>query len=70
LTDTPHAITYASVVSRELVRIASTLTALNDLEVKMADTDNAYLPAPITDKVWCILGPESGEDAGKKALIV
>jgi hypothetical protein len=52
------------------VRIVSNLTALNDLEVKMADTDNAYLTAPITEKVWCILGPEFGEDAGKKALIV
>ena len=36
-TDTPHAMTYASVVSRESVRIALTLAALNDLEVKMAD---------------------------------
>jgi hypothetical protein len=69
-TDTPHAMTYASVVSRESVRIALTLTALNDLEVKMADTANAYLMAPITEKVWCILGPEFGEDAGKKELIV
>jgi hypothetical protein len=30
-TDTPHAMTYASVVSRESVRIALTLSALNDL---------------------------------------
>jgi hypothetical protein len=28
------------------------------------------LTAPITEKVWCIVGPEFGEDAGKKALIV
>jgi hypothetical protein len=68
--DTPHTITYASVVSRELVRIAFTLAALNDLENKMADIDNAYLTAPLTEKVWCIFGPEFGEDAGKKALIV
>jgi hypothetical protein len=68
-TDTPHAMTYASGVSRESVRIAQTLAALNDLEVKMADIENAYLTAPITEQVWCILGPEFGEDAGKKALI-
>jgi hypothetical protein len=36
-TDTPHAMAYASVVSRESVRIALTLAALNDLDVKMAD---------------------------------
>jgi hypothetical protein len=33
--------TYASVVSRESVRITLTLDALNDLNVKMADIENA-----------------------------
>jgi hypothetical protein len=55
-TDTPHAMTYASVVSRESVRVAPTLAALNDLDVKMADIENAYLMAPITEKVWTVLG--------------
>jgi hypothetical protein len=62
--------TYASVVSRELVRIALTLAALNDLEVKTADIDNAFLTAPIREKIWCTLGPEFGEDAAKRAIIV
>jgi hypothetical protein len=52
------------------VRIALTLSALNDLDVKMADIENAYLMAPITEKVWTRLGPEFGDDAGKHALIV
>jgi hypothetical protein len=69
-TDTPHAMTYASVVSKKYVRIALTLAALNDLDVKMADIENAYLTAPITEKVWTVLGPEFGYDAGKRALIV
>jgi hypothetical protein len=69
-TDNPHAMTYASVVSRESVIIALTLASLNDLDVKMADIENAYLPAPITEKVWTVLGPEFGDDAGKRALIV
>jgi hypothetical protein len=56
-TYTPHAMTYASVVSRELVKIALTLAALNDLDVNMADIENAYLTAPITEKVWTVLGP-------------
>ena len=33
-TEAPATLTYASVVSRETVRIALTLAALNDLEVK------------------------------------
>jgi hypothetical protein len=69
-TDTPHAMTYASVVSRESVRIALTLAALNDMDVKMADIENTYLTAPITEKVWSVLGPEFGDDSGKRALIV
>jgi hypothetical protein len=69
-TDTPYAMTYASVVSRESVRIALTLAALNDLDVKMADIENAYLTAPITEKVWTVLVPEFGDDAVKRALIV
>jgi hypothetical protein len=68
--DTPHAMTYASVVSKESVRTALTLAVLNDLDVNMADIENAYLTAPITEKVWTVLGPEFGDDAGKCALIV
>jgi hypothetical protein len=67
---TSATMTYASAVSRESVRIALTLAALNDLEVKTADIENAYLTAPIGEKIWCTLGPEFGEDAGKRAIIV
>ena len=70
MTDTPASTTYASVVSRESVRIALTIAALNDLEVKTADIKNAYLTAPVTEKVWTVLGPEFGLDCGKKALVV
>jgi hypothetical protein len=62
--------TYASVVSRESVRVALTLAALNDVDVKMADIENAYLMAPLTEKVWTVLVPEFGDDVGKRALIV
>jgi hypothetical protein len=57
MADTPHAMTFTSVVSRESVRIALTLAALNDVDVKMADIENAYLTAPLTEKVWTVLGP-------------
>jgi hypothetical protein len=62
--------TYARVVSRESVRIALALAALNDVDVKMADIENAYMKAPITEKVWTVLGTEFGNDDGQRALIV
>jgi hypothetical protein len=37
--------------------IVITLDALNDLDVKMAEIENAYLTAPITERVWTVLGP-------------
>jgi len=67
--DPPH-MTYASVVSCETVRIALTLAALNGLEVKTSDIQNAYLTAPCAEKIWTILGAEFGMDAGQKALVV
>jgi hypothetical protein len=62
--------TYAIFVSRESVRSALTLAELNDLDVMMGDIENAHLTAPITEKVWNVIGPEFGEDAGKRARIV
>jgi hypothetical protein len=70
MTKAPPTITYASVVSRETVRLALTIAALNDLDVKVGDVLNAYITAPITKKVWTILGSEFGPDAGKSAIIV
>jgi hypothetical protein len=44
--------------------------ALNDLDDKMADIENAYLMTPITEKIWTVLGPEFVDDFGKRSLIV
>ena len=46
MTDTPASLTYSSVVSRESVRIALLLAALNGLDVKTCDIGNVYLNAP------------------------
>ena len=70
LTEAPKTMTYASVVSRESVRIALTLAALNDLEVKSADIQNAYLTAPCREKICIRVGDEFGEDSGRLAIIV
>jgi hypothetical protein len=63
-------ITYASVVSRETVRLSLTIASLNDLKVKEGDVLNAYITVPVKEKVWTILGPEFGHDTGKSAIIV
>ncbi len=69
LTKAPATITYASVVSRETMRLALTFASLNDLEVKVGNVLNAYITAPVKEKVWTILGPEFGLDSGKSAII-
>jgi hypothetical protein len=62
--------TYASGVSRESVSIVLTLASLNHFDVKMDDIENAYLSERITEKVWTVLGPEFGDESGRRALIV
>ena len=51
MTEAPPTLTDASLVLRESVRIALTLAALNDLQVKAADIQNAYLTAPVAEKI-------------------
>ena len=66
----PIGSTYAGVVSRESVWIAFTYAALNGVDVCAADTQNAYLEAPFSQKHYIICGPEFGlENVGKAALI-
>jgi hypothetical protein len=66
----PATITYASVVSRETACMTLTIASLNDLKVKVGDVLNAYITAPVREKVWTVLGPEFGHEAGKSAIIV
>lgn len=68
-TSTPSSITYSSVVSRDSVRIALTIAALNGCKVLTCDIMNAYLTAPCREKFWCKAGPEFGSDAGKTFII-
>ena len=69
MTVPPASMTYSSVVSRETVRIALLLAALNVLDVCAADIGNAYLNAPCKEKIWVTAGPEFGENAGKPMII-
>jgi hypothetical protein len=68
-TTTPAAMCYSSVVSRDSVRIALTIAALNDLDILACDIQNAYLTADCREKVWIIAGPEFGSEAGTNMLV-
>jgi hypothetical protein len=71
MTEPPSALTYASMVSRESIRIGLLIVALNDLDVFAADIQNSYLTSPCEEKIYTILGPEFGPHwQGKKALVV
>jgi hypothetical protein len=71
MTEPPGSQTYASVVSRESVRIGLTIAALNGLDVLTADIQNAYLNAPCEEKIWTTCEPEFGEARrGLQAIIV
>ncbi len=69
-TEASVTITYASVISCETVPLALTIASINDLEVKVGDVLNTYITVPVKEKVWTILGPEFGHDAGRSAIIV
>ena len=43
MTDTPTTMTWASIFSRDLLRIALTIASLNGLDILACDIQNAYL---------------------------
>jgi len=70
-TDPPSTLTYSSVVSRDSVRIAFLLAALNGLVILAADIGNAYINADAHEKVYFIAGDEFGQSCkGQRVLIV
>ena len=65
----PKCTTYASVVSRESVRLAFMLASLNGLDILSADAEGAYLNAPTRERLYTKCGPEFGEYEGRYAII-
>ena len=58
-------------MSRDSIRIAFTLAALNDLDVLPADVQGAYLNAPTKEKAYTIAGLEFGaNNVGRLVLFV
>ena len=70
MTKAPATIMHVSIVSNKTVRMAFMIATLNSLEIKLDDTLNADVKAPVTEKVWTSLDPELGKDATKIAVIV
>ena len=54
--------------ARETARLTLIFSILSDLEVKLGDIFNAYVQAPVTEKVWTTLGPELIKDTRKNAV--
>jgi hypothetical protein len=70
MTDPPAYLTYSNVVSKDSVRLAFLLAALNDLDLLAADIRNAYLNANTREKVHTICRLEFGhQNLGKVAVI-
>ena len=66
----PATSAYDVVVSRESVRVALTYADLMVLDAMAADTQNAYLQVPLSEKHYNICGPEFGlVNVGKVDLI-
>jgi hypothetical protein len=57
-------------VSRDSIRIAFLIAALNDIDIMSCDLENAYLNAPCREKIWFQGGLECSEDRGKVCVIV
>jgi hypothetical protein len=69
-TTTTPSQTYSSVVSRDSVRLAFLIAALNGLDLQAADIGNAYLNAECREKIWFEAGVEFGADQGKCIIVV
>jgi hypothetical protein len=71
MTDPPTSLTYSSLVSRESIRLAFLIAALNDIGILSADIGNAYLNAYTKEKVHTECGLEFGHEfVGRIAIIV
>lgn len=68
-TEAPVSLTYSSVVSRDSVKIAFLIAALNGLDMMACDIGNAYLNAPCREKIWFKGGLECGEWCGKVLIV-
>ena len=69
-TETPASLTYYSVVSRDIARLAFLITELNKLDEMTCNVGITYLNAPCIEKIWFVAGPKHGEKKGKIMVVV
>ena len=65
LVEIPDSMTYSTVVYRDPVKILLLAAALNVLEVKGANVQNAFLSVNNLENHWLRAGPEFGPEQGK-----
>jgi hypothetical protein len=71
MADPPSSITYSSFVSRESIRIAFLIAALNEIDILACGIGNAYLNATPRERVYTTAGPKLGAELqGRNVLIV
>jgi hypothetical protein len=61
---------YSSVVTRDSMRIAFLLAALNDMDLLAADIGNVYLNADTKEIVYMTAGPEFGAELEERQVII
>ena len=57
-------------MSRYSVRVAFTLAALTNIEIRDSDISNAYLNPKCREKIQKVVGTEFGSEKGKVMLVV
>ena len=62
-------IMYSSVVSRESVRIALTIAALNVLDILACDIKKYYLTVNCRDLIWNTAGPKFCSEEGRIVVV-
>ena len=70
MNNTPAAITYASVVTRQDIHIALVLVACDDLKDKCKDIMNTYTTTPCSEMILTVLTTKFGEDQGKYVIFL
>jgi hypothetical protein len=69
-TEVPKESTYSIVVSRDSIRIAFLYAALYDLDILSPDIQNAYLNAPMKEKLYTTAGLEFGSNNVNRPVLI
>ena len=69
MTPEPEESVYSSVATLHSLIIVVFLAELNGLNLMQGDIGNAYLKSYTQEKVYFIVGPEFGQDAGRTFII-